>query len=504
MVTLHQHQHRLIVVPPVPGVLDLLVTAEHEVANNDTQGCHVVRHARPLRAVDQTAFARVAEVVGEPLSIPDNETMAGYEPILRWLLEEKGFEVQSIPRLPQLPEPDVEAVQQGGEVDAHLLHGLRQHERLLVRHGPAVDVAWLVGEIGLAYPFASIVLAVASNGKARHFGEQIRRWLPDDVSVVTSDRPEPQRTGRIVVATHITLGCGAIGAAKRNIYIAPHAIDSLSRKGRMGLDEAFRARFIGMLPANERIAPRDEDELRGVYGFHEVHVPKHGYRVLPIDVIFIPMNGRRKLTHDASPADVKRQAVWRHAGRNARIATLASKLAQGDHAGLRRSFPQVAAVLAEAGPQRVGLLVDSVEHGVLLAQQLQGWALARASQVNINGLSRADQRILRERRPRPGIDDCQIITVAAADRIDLAHVDVLVRADAGTGLPAIPEEALVIDNSVQHRIVLVDLADRHHPVLRRWSRRRRQAYDAKGWLPPGTDPVQHRIDQFLNSRPRVA
>jgi len=381
-------------VPPVPGVLDGLVTVQHEVANDDTQGCHVVRRVRRLRAIDKAAFARVAEVVGEPLSIPDNETMAGYEPVLRALLEEKGFDVRSTPRLPQLPEPDLGAVLQRGKVDSHLLHGLRQHERLLVRHGPTVNVAWLVAQIGLAYPFVSIVLAVASNGEARHFGEQIRRWVPDEVSVVTSDRPEPQSTQRIVVATHICLGCGSIGTAKRDLYIDANAIKSLGRKGRMGLDEAWRARLVGMLPAEEQVAQRDEDELRGFYGFDEVSIPAHGHHVLPVDVVIIPMNGRCKLTHDASPADVKRQAVWRHAGRNARIATLASRLADGDLVGLRRSFAQVAAALGDAGPQRVGLLVDNVEHGVLLARQLDGWALATASQVDLRRLSPTDQRML--------------------------------------------------------------------------------------------------------------
>jgi hypothetical protein len=51
-------------------------------------------------------------------------------------------------------------------------------------------------------------------------------------------------------------------------------------------------------------------------------------------------------------------------------------------------------------------------------------------------------------------------------------------------------------------LLLVDADDRHLPALRRRSRRRREAYAARGWLAPGADPVAAAVGRFLARRPR--
>jgi hypothetical protein len=111
---------------------------------------------------------------------------------------------------------------------------------------------------------------------------------------------------------------------------------------------------------------------------------------------------------------------------------------------------------------------------------------------------------------------------------------VVIRADGGTGLPAwmvgmfshpiiyginnLAEESssaeepgqivYPINNPVQpspaklDRLLLIDLDDRHHPVLRRWSRQRWIAYAQQGWYSPGVDPAQARIERFLANRPK--
>jgi hypothetical protein len=88
------------------------------------------------------------------------------------------------------------------------------------------------------------------------------------------------------------------------------------------------------------------------------------------------------------------------------------------------------------------------------------------------------------------------------DSVFLPRPDVLVRADGGVGLPALGSMELTEPNSEPVRLLLVvDVDDRHHPVLRRRSRSRREAYDRRGWFAPGVEPVQARVNEFLATRP---
>jgi hypothetical protein len=87
----------------------------------------------------------------------------------------------------------------------------------------------------------------------------------------------------------------------------------------------------------------------------------------------------------------------------------------------------------------------------------------------------------------------------------LPHLDrpgVLVRADGGVGLPPLaPEQLTERDDGPAWPLLLVDFDDRGHPQLRRRARLRWQAYLERGWLAPGVDLVQARVEQFLATRP---
>ena len=93
--------------------------------------------------------------------------------------------------------------------------------------------------------------------------------------------------------------------------------------------------------------------------------------------------------------------------------------------------------------------------------------------------------------------DQQIVTAAMAGKIDLTQLEMLIRADGGIGLPAIPESSYVVANDVQHRLLLVDMNDRHHPRLRQRSRQRTECYAQEGWYAPGANPVAERVQEFL-------
>jgi hypothetical protein len=103
-----------------------------------------------------------------------------------------------------------------------------------------------------------------------------------------------------------------------------------------------------------------------------------------------------------------------------------------------------------------------------------------------------------------------IVTALGIEVLDLSGVEVLIRADGGVGLPPMtafpPGKIVFIENNLpekpagEPRLVLVDFDDRHHPLLRRWSRQRRAAYAARGWHGPGVEPLERRIELFLAGR----
>ena len=75
--------------------------------------------------------------------------------------------------------------------------------------------------------------------------------------------------------------------------------------------------------------------------------------------------------------------------------------------------------------------------------------------------------------------------MAAIDQIDPGQIDVLIRADAGLGLLRFKEESWMIKEGHDHRLLLVDIDDRRHAELGRWTRKRRRTYRERGWYGPG-------------------
>jgi hypothetical protein len=82
--------------------------------------------------------------------------------------------------------------------------------------------------------------------------------------------------------------------------------------------------------------------------------------------------------------------------------------------------------------------------------------------------------------------------------IDLQNVDVILRADAGTGLPACLDRLLIEPTDQAARpLLLVDLDDRQDREFRHRSQKRQREYDKRGWFPTGTSPTLGRLKQFL-------
>jgi len=94
-----------------------------------------------------------------------------------------------------------------------------------------------------------------------------------------------------------------------------------------------------------------------------------------------------------------------------------------------------------------------------------------------------------------------IVTFEGLRRAELQRVGVVIRADGLPGIPAPLTEHSVSGNT-KSPLVVIDLDDRdHHPLLRQWTQKRRDAVLDAGWTVIRSSGQHYtEVDRFLDSR----
>lgn len=470
---------RFLDINPAYGWLGpVLLTRAHLLANDERGGCRISTEAPALGT-------------GKGLTV---RTGAGLEALLSEMLRRAAVEIQEVRPLPPLTMTRIEPRPGLPPVDVPLLEALAAHGRVIVRYdAEQVDAAWLVAQIGLAYPEATIGVVETRKRVAQEVARRVRRCgLP--ASGVTSSR-RPAEIQRVVVGTvaWVTL----VTLERCGILVALNGVEMLTQLGCSRMDAAIDARVVAFLPLQQKVSPREQDLIRAFFGFQEVEIPRHGCRRLPVDVVSCPIAGGPDVrAGDGDLVQLCRTGIWQHPVRNRRIAALARSLADADRAALRQRFPKVATAVDGDDSLSVVILVNTVEHGLALARLLPDWRIVAGPEVWTQGLSQEDREVF----TRPLQPGRSIVTATALPTFDLTQIDVMIRADGGIDLPPIPAGNLVLDNTSDHWLLLVDFEDRHHPALRRRSRMRHRAYREAGWYAPGANPVTERFRDFVATR----
>ncbi len=83
----------------------------------------------------------------------------------------------------------------------------------------------------------------------------------------------------------------------------------------------------------------------------------------------------------------------------------------------------------------------------------------------------------------------------------LQKINVLVRADGGCGFPPLGAVHGIVHQDNASLLLVVDCDDRHHPLLRRWSKQRCDAYVLEGWAFAG-EPTPTPLEEFFAISPR--
>jgi hypothetical protein len=432
------------------------------------------------------------------------EAYAGLEPLVRELLKREGYRLQCEPLSSRrLPPPSGKRPPRITLLDHALLRAVASRDRALIRYTKgSVSPAKLIAQIGYAWPQLRIMVWVTRVDDAKRLAAELRKYFTY-VPVHYSGRC-PDTRSRIVVSTYGQLGAASVEIEKRDIGIALHAAELIrNNEARQALRAARKARFYGLLPAQDQLARYDQDYLTALFGTHPVSIPAHGREYRPVDVVSTRVSGGPRPGKHADTLTVKQQGIWRHPVRNRRICSLAVALSHGDDAVIASQFPDVARNVPEGRRLgRIAILVDNVDHGQTLSKLLFDAPLVVGQTCYDAGLSQLQQQCITSGRdPRTRTQEHVIVTTEGLKRA--GNFDIIIRADGGLGLPHLPQKLLTAPSDRPlPRLLLIHMADKHHPKLRKWTRYRRQAYAAAGWNLLDTAP-QTALERFIAARPEV-
>ena len=480
------------ITPPVEDLQYYLFAVKHEPVDDAVHGVRVEKHRQSL--------IWRQEVSGQVCC----QCFAGLEPLVREVLAAAGFEVEMANVPKALKPPTMEKLAAFDAVDMPVLDLVQRHDRGLIRYDAAhVQPARVIAQIALAWPKAKIIVVATRLHDAR----KVRHELTAHIAKVRlfDGAHHPSRGSRVVVATYSALGIGAVEIEKRTIYIALNPAELFAGYRGMGIEgirALHRARLYGLLADDVVVAPYPRSLVTALFGMQRRHIPQHGFHDLRVEVMFSRIFGGQRPPNHKDDLVIKRSGIWQHHVRNRRMASLLRAIVGKRGKTLQTKFPDIAPDLRERRRKsdRIGLLVENVDHALTLARLLPEVSLIIGSKTWTRGLTPDEVKVLNDSQAKDA-RRCAIVTNAGLAETE--RFDVLIRADGGMGLPALPGAYRMMPNDDDDaRLLLIDFEDRHHPVLRRWSRQRRVAYMHADWTILGAG-APSLMDRFVAERPEV-
>jgi hypothetical protein len=410
----------------------------------------------------------------------------GLEPVILRLAIRKGLPCIHRTEPPaELPDPDLGAVLASGAVDVAILCAVRQHYRFLVKYRPGVDPAKLIVQVALAYPGAVMTIAVQHKKQARHIARLLRAAEISASAITNQDHVSAD--ARVVVATFGQLGRAAARLHRLDLLIVLDGVAALGEGPRQFLTPSYTPvyfrvpRIVGLVPADRHLALADQVGLVELFGPVTMTIQAHGMVERPVEVVPVYFKGGQA-SWDRRALTCKRRNVWHHRLRNRLVAGAARALVAGDRAALAAYVRGLEKVPNFPLPARVTVVVENMEHAEALKAELPGWPVDE---------------------PAAGWVTHEIATFDWLRSRRLDDVDVIVRADGGTGLLPMAPLALASPSLAPTLpLVVVDILDRNHPELRKAVRSREHAYVEAGWRPAGCDAIDFVLFTLFPERAR--
>jgi len=420
------------------------------------------------------------------------QCFAGLEHLISRFLAQNGHTVQLTGDRPtKLDNPDWKRLANHRTADRQLLRFVQHQERGLIWYRPEkVDLAWLITQIAFAWAKERIIVVATRQADAHTLWKGIRRYV-SGVSLATTHH-HPTNAGRIVIVTPGGLKQIGVQAEKRTLCICLNPTEALNDTDWLPV---LKTRLYGLMCEDWVISPQQMELVAALFGSERVFIPRHGFRELPVSVKFLPFYAGSKTRppradSDESTHEVKRHHVWHDSLRNRLIAGLARALVHHDDKAMVNKYPCVAKDLLPRAGGRVAILVENVEHAAQLLKRLAGWPIVAGTVSNPDKLGTKVKAALVAGN-QASHQKCSDVIVTTSTFAKVGSIDVLIRADAGTGLPPISSDFFVARDGVPSSLTIVDMNDRHHPHLRRRSTWRRTAYLERGWEVDGERMVRN-------------
>lgn len=402
------------------------------------------------------------------------------------VLDRAGYDVRFDNRPVDLQKFARSAYRRGGVKDPAVLEFVRTKSRGIVRIDHGVDAAVLCAQVAKAWPQMKIAVVGCRKQTVAHVARVLSDALGDlSVSHITEGRPE--RIARVTVSTFVAQGSANLN--ERRLILVLDPVELLGRRSRILLDCSPTARLIGFLPRDCSMSRRDADEVHAWFGFDRVVVPSHGSIAREVIVVRSSVRGGARIDVGDDVVALKRRGVWRNRMRNRRIAGLVQLLRQRKLKELDQRFRSVARAVRGRQINSVVVLVENVEHAETLHELVPDASITTAFERTVATVP-ADQGVA-----------VQIATATAFSQLNLQDVDVVIRVDAGPGSqPVCVTAHKIVARNSNGPLVLVDLSDETHPELRKWAKRRLEAYCDAGFT---VDGEQHTpVNRFLAQRPQ--
>jgi hypothetical protein len=435
---------------------------------------------------------------------------AGHTPVVRTVLSLAGVQVQVKGGLfhPPLPPPAPKTSSRP-PTDRAVLEFVQNHDRGLVRYGAdQVSPSCLIAQMAKAWPGRHFTVAVSRKEVAYQLADELRTFGLNVVALTSGHHPLVDN--QVAVSTYTAMSSNVTEPEWQDVVIALDAAEATAKNSTWCLEHVQRARLYGFLDVRRRLSPYDVDLVRSLFGFEELVIPRHGHRVRPVEVIWAPGDGRA-ISAPKNELGLKRYGVWRNDARNRQVSRLARALAAGCRDEVVRLLPSLPSNYVLPSPCRVLVLAENVEHASALLNKLPDWKVAFGGLAHLEGLPAEQVTKLREQRLDHNDEKVTpnnvIVTEAGLQNVNLhpASCAVLVRADAGLGLPALPVDFLYESSDRPLTpLLVVDLDDRHHPALEQRSQRRQRAYGQAQWFSPARKAANTRVAAFLEAQGRWA
>ena len=461
-------------------------TVNHELSRESPK--RLVKRHCPLFRIGRDCFGERAIIVPRGLFSLVVDTLARH-----------GIRVDGdLPMLPVLRQPDTRSVRKKlSPVDFHLLHAVQHTDRALIRYGRRVDVAQLIAEVALAWDDRTVLVLVKRVKDATSLKRRLRNFLPEVQCFHHLHNPDTRC--RVAISTYAYANNSKTGVTKRDIVLAMSPADLvMTENGIACVNKMWIARLYGFMTERSDPEPYVDDWITALFGPNEVAIPARGRHYRQISVVFSPLKGGARPPRTVGTLQLKKAGIWKHRVRNRRVAAVARALAEGELDDLDACFAEAFEPWQPLA-SRIAVLVENVAHALELSKRLPNWIIVTGPDVCVSGLTPAERDKLKRRADSWQRDRRLIVTHSALERV--RQLDVLVRADGGTGLPELPHRVATANESIPP-LLLVDFTDKHHPQLRRRSRQRRNEYLDAGWSIAGEERLTV-LERFLATRPQV-